>query len=495
MRVKLLILCCLTLFAASISLAQSGKGYLKIYVKCGEVRNDGCVVSGAKVILRPIENWSKSTADVVSETDRDGYSSTAVSFGEYELIISAEGYDTYQTTVYIPSSKKLEWAVRLRKLIIPTPNFSDSEKPGNFSVGSDFNFYISQADQIYQLNKNQKLPLAEVAEAVTHYTNAVRENPFNSEAYRKRAAARYDLFLGANAFTISDLQTAIALDPNDAESKKKLAEYQEAYKKMHLSKECVSGRNLSAFEGNGTETRTQLTMDLDASDENYDPKPALKDIACGANVNYVYKRDHRSPQFGSVLNLKPEVIIAMLEAGANPNQADKFGNSVLMLTLKDFINDKESGLVNDEYLEKSLVGKKLGILISYGANLSGKNLKGETVALLVKKANDVGIDIVAGQKGSKFFDGTWFFESKQATFSLRLFEKDDGLTGEFAYFSAGKKLSGKILSSKVSGEKATLEIGGLGTVEIELINQKRLHWKVKTGGKLLVLQDEFLTKQ
>jgi hypothetical protein len=115
MRVKTLLLCCLAFLSSSISFAQSGKRYLKVYVKCGEVRNDGCVVPSAKVILRPIENWSKSTADVVSETDQDGYASTSLSFGEYGLKISAEGYKAYQTTVYIPSSKNLEWAVRLHK--------------------------------------------------------------------------------------------------------------------------------------------------------------------------------------------------------------------------------------------------------------------------------------------------------------------------------------------------------------------------------------------
>lgn len=115
MRCKLLISLCLLILTVTTSFAQSGKGYLKIYVKCGEIRNDGCVVSGAKIVLRPLENWSKSSADVVSETDKDGYFSTSVSFGEYELIISAEGYKTYQTTVYIPSSKNLEWAVRLHQ--------------------------------------------------------------------------------------------------------------------------------------------------------------------------------------------------------------------------------------------------------------------------------------------------------------------------------------------------------------------------------------------
>lgn len=486
---------CLCFLAIVNSSAQSGNGYLKGFVKCDGIGNDGCVVARALVVLRPIENHSKSKEDVVAQTDGDGYFSTSASFGEYELIISAEGYDNYQTTVYIPSSKALEWAVRLRKIAIPTAASSDSEKQSNYSVNSSLNFYISQGDQIYKFYENQKPPLSEIAEAIMHYSNAVWEDPFDAEAYRKRAAARFDLFLGVNPFTINDLQAVVALDPNDADSKKKLAEYQAAYKKMYQTKECVLARKLSAFEGNGTETRTQLTMDLDASNDNYDPKPSLKDIACGANLTYIYKNADRQTQSWSVIKFKPEVIIAMLEAGANPNLADKLGNSVLMLTLKDFINDKSAGSVDNEYLEKYLVGKKIGILTSYGANLSGKNLKGETVASLVKKANDVGIDIAAGQTGSKFFNGTWFFEREGSVFGLRVFEKGRGLVGEFRYFSAGKKLSGKIISSKVSGEKATLEIGDLGTVEIELINQKRLHWKVETGGKSVVLQDEFLTKQ
>lgn len=116
MRVKLLILFCLLFFTATISFAQSGKGYLKGFVKCGKIGNDGCVVAKAKIVLRPIENWSKSTADVISETDKDGYFSTSASFGEYELIISAEGFQTYQTSVYIPSSKNLEWAIRMHKV-------------------------------------------------------------------------------------------------------------------------------------------------------------------------------------------------------------------------------------------------------------------------------------------------------------------------------------------------------------------------------------------
>lgn len=113
---RILLLLCLAFFAVANSFAQSGLGAIKVYVKCGRIGNDGCVVADAKTILRPIENWSKSTEDIVGKTDKDGYFSQTVSFGEYKLIISANGYKTYQTTVYIPSSKNLEWAIRLHKV-------------------------------------------------------------------------------------------------------------------------------------------------------------------------------------------------------------------------------------------------------------------------------------------------------------------------------------------------------------------------------------------
>lgn len=131
MRVKILFLLCLLFFTATISFAQSGKGYLKGFVKCGKIGNDGCVVANAKIVLRPIENWSKSTQDVVSETDKDGYFSTSASFGEYELIISAEGFQTYQAKIYIPSSKNLEWAVRLHKVERNSAKTKPKEKSAN----------------------------------------------------------------------------------------------------------------------------------------------------------------------------------------------------------------------------------------------------------------------------------------------------------------------------------------------------------------------------
>lgn len=100
----------------SFANAQSGLGYLKGYVKCGNIGNDGCAGSGATVTLKPIETHSKSIEKITTKTDSGGYFKIDASFGEYELIISANGYATYQTTVYIPSSVNLNWAVRLKKV-------------------------------------------------------------------------------------------------------------------------------------------------------------------------------------------------------------------------------------------------------------------------------------------------------------------------------------------------------------------------------------------
>ena len=123
-KLNLLILLCLSSFGVISANAQSGSAGLKVYVKCGKISNDGCSVAIAKVTLRPIEVWSKSTETVEMTVDEgDGYHSAEVSFGEYELVIAAKGFETYRTTVYIPSSNSLKWGVRLhevkKKKILP----------------------------------------------------------------------------------------------------------------------------------------------------------------------------------------------------------------------------------------------------------------------------------------------------------------------------------------------------------------------------------------
>ena len=115
-KLNLLILLCLLTFGVLSANAQSGSAGLKVFVKCGGVGNDGCRAKKVKVTLRPIEVWSKSTETVEMNSDSDGYYSAEVSFGEYELMIVANGFETYRTTVYIPSSNFLEWAVRLHEI-------------------------------------------------------------------------------------------------------------------------------------------------------------------------------------------------------------------------------------------------------------------------------------------------------------------------------------------------------------------------------------------
>jgi hypothetical protein len=114
---KNILLTIFAFFILSVSIsAQSGSAGLKVFVKCGKISNDGCSVSNAKITLRPIEVWNKSTEIVEMKSDSEGYYSAQVSFGEYELEISAKGFETYKTTAYLPSSNFYEWGVRLHEV-------------------------------------------------------------------------------------------------------------------------------------------------------------------------------------------------------------------------------------------------------------------------------------------------------------------------------------------------------------------------------------------
>ena len=91
--------------------AQSGSGRLKGFV-ASSIKNGSAI--DAKVELRAIENHS-GTKSVETTKTKGGYYDLEVSFGYYLLTISANGYETYQTKVYIPSSSTLEWATILEK--------------------------------------------------------------------------------------------------------------------------------------------------------------------------------------------------------------------------------------------------------------------------------------------------------------------------------------------------------------------------------------------
>ncbi len=100
-------------FILSLSVsAQSGAGRLKGFVN-NSIKNDSITID-ATVELRAIENWARNNS-VDSVQTKDGYYDIEVSFGYYLLTISAKGYETYQTKVYIPSSSTLNWGTILEK--------------------------------------------------------------------------------------------------------------------------------------------------------------------------------------------------------------------------------------------------------------------------------------------------------------------------------------------------------------------------------------------
>ena len=109
---KTILLTIIATFILSVSVsAQSGSAILKGFVASG-IKNSSAIE--ATVELRAIENWSK-TKSVDTVQTNGGYYEFEVSFGYYLLTISAKGYETYQTKVYIPSSNTLNWGTILEK--------------------------------------------------------------------------------------------------------------------------------------------------------------------------------------------------------------------------------------------------------------------------------------------------------------------------------------------------------------------------------------------
>jgi len=337
-----------------------------------------------------------------------------------------------------------------------------------------------------------------LAHGIVDLSKYISLKPNDAEAYRIRAAVRKFLFLGVNPFTIADLKKAVALDPKDKESANLLAEYQIEYKKMYQTKDCAASRSKNGFQGDASEPMTVLAEILDPSidEATFDLKDGLKAIACGADVNYIYKKDSRSPEFASFSWIKTVHIIAMLEAGAKTEAKDKFGNTILMKTLQRYLLEKGNIFEKEHFIDK------LKILLQYGANVNAKNLKGHNVMFFAKKTgNKEVIDFLASNI-VRIFDGTWIFDDGRFGLNVEIKEKDGKLTGDYGNFSS-KQSEGKILSSKINGNIAIIEVdcdwGGRGTVQITRLKGNKLHWKVtkrdESKGDFIVLVDRILTRK
>ena len=103
----------LMLTFASVTGSQSGRGGLSGLV-CSRVGNAG--LANAKIELRSIETIARKEENVSTVADQYGrYEMAQITMGEYWLSISADGYQTYLTKVFIPSDGRLVWGTVLRK--------------------------------------------------------------------------------------------------------------------------------------------------------------------------------------------------------------------------------------------------------------------------------------------------------------------------------------------------------------------------------------------
>ena len=221
--------------------------------------------------------------------------------------------------------------------------------------------------------------LAAIARAAADYSTYLKLKPRDAQVYRRRAAARNALFLSVNPFAIADLQQSIRFNPKDLEARDELRVQQAEYRKSYRTKECVEARKTIGFQGHPSdEPLTYLAEYLDAEMTETTAK-ALKAIACGANVNYVYQRSRR-PEFANFDYYRIEHLIAMLEAGADVNGRDKSGNTPLMQTLESIVR-----------LQSKIDGvmiERVRIAVQYGANLRAVNLKEQNVVFFARKTKN-----------------------------------------------------------------------------------------------------------
>lgn len=106
----------------------------------------------------------------------------------------------------------------------------------------------------------------------------------------------------------------------------------------------------------------------------------------------------------------------------------------------------------------------------------------------------------------KRFDGNWAFEQTRnghySSLSVNIKQVSNKLEGDYGNASS-KESNGKILSSKITGNTATIEIncdwGGRGTVKITRLSGNRLHWQVikrdERKGQFIVLVNQILKRQ
>jgi Carboxypeptidase regulatory-like domain len=103
--VPIFVIALLVLCLAPVAPAQSGRGSLQGYVT-SRVGNGG--IPDVKIEIDSIETISGRKENRETNTDENGrYEMLQVTMGEYLLTISAPGYETYQSKIFIGSDMRV----------------------------------------------------------------------------------------------------------------------------------------------------------------------------------------------------------------------------------------------------------------------------------------------------------------------------------------------------------------------------------------------------
>lgn len=220
----------------------------------------------------------------------------------------------------------------------------------------------------------ENLPL--VARSVADYSAYLRLKPNDAQVLRMRALERGALFIETNPFAASDTRRALRLNPNDSEARDELRAYAAEYPKFYRSKQCRRARIKNGFRDHPSdEPLTALGEALDVQ-MTADATLALKYLACGANPNYIYPQSGQ-PEIFDFIFFRIEHLVALLEAGANPNRTDRRGRTPLIKSLDALANSGNE--VDDEAIEK------FRILLDYGANPNHRSRAGQSVLSFARK--------------------------------------------------------------------------------------------------------------
>lgn len=246
------------------------------------------------------------------------------------------------------------------------------------------------ADAANEKEFPENLPLA--ARSVADYSAYLRLKPNDAQILRMRSMMRNILFIEINPFAASDTRRAFRLNPRDLEARDELRAYALDYPKFYRSKQCREARSKKGFQGHADdEPMTALAVSLEA-EMTEDSTVALKFLACGANPNYVYPQTG-TPEFSDFSFYRVEHLVALLEAGANPNLPDRRGSTPLINSLDAIIKRNET--IDDAVIEK------FKIALDYGANPNHRNRAGQTVLSLAQKTKNERLINLFIKRGAK----------------------------------------------------------------------------------------------